>query len=186
MRRATTGTIIAVILLLLEFEATVQPAYGYSFNGPIPVVISNGTDFYPTSLQTSSGKLWLAWESSITVQSEIYYSTYDFPSATWSTSQNLTGGPLNTANQAPSLAQLQNSSIMLIWSSNQTGHFNLYYKMFTGSTWTKSSSLTSGTFNDLSTRTVVAPNGTLLVAWTRQTTSGSCMLGFCRQIYYKT
>src|SRR2546429_7913917 len=113
MSKPTRATIVAVILLLLEVQATVHPAYGYSFNGPIPVVISNGTDFNPTSLQTSSGKLWLAWESSITVQSEIYYSTYDFPSATWSTSQNLTGGPLNTAHQTPSLPQLQNSSIML-------------------------------------------------------------------------
>ncbi len=164
----------------------VQPAYGYAFNGPIPVVVSNGTDFNPTSLQTSSGKLWLAWESSRTDQSQIYYSTYDFPTATWSTSQNLTGGPQNIANQAPSLAQLQNSSIILIWSSNQTGHYNLYYKTFTGSLWTKTIGLTSGTFDDRSTRAVVAANGTLVVAWTRQTTSGSCMLGFCRQIYYKT
>jgi len=186
MSKPTRATIVAVILLLLEFQATVHPAYGYSFNGPIPVVISNGTDFYPTSLQTSSGKLWLAWESSQVGQSEIYYSTYDFPSATWSTSQNLTGGPQNIANQAPSLAQLRNGSITLIWSSNQTGHYNLYYKLFTGSLWTKSIRLTSGTFDDLSTRALVSPNGTLWTAWSRQTTSTSCMLGFCRQIYYKT
>src|SRR6266487_291265 len=185
MSRAITGAVIAVILLLLEFQATVQPAYGYTFNGPIPVVISNGTDFNPASLQTSSGKLWLAWESSRTGQSQIYYSTYDFPSATWSTSQNLTGGPQNIVNQAPSLAQLQNGSIILVWSSNQTGHSNLYYKTFTGGLWTKTTGLTSGTFDDLSTRAVVA-NGILWVAWSRQTTSASCMLGFCRQIYYKT
>src|SRR5437667_11134179 len=130
MSRATTGAIIAVILLLLEFEAAVQPAYGYAFNGPIRVVTSKGTDFNLTSLQTSSGKLWLAWESSRAGQTEIYYSTYDFPSATWSTSQNLTGGPQNIANEAPSLAQLQNSSIILTRSSNHNGQYSSFLKLF--------------------------------------------------------
>src|SRR5438552_1007477 len=184
MTRFATQTVVVVILLLMEIGTIAYPAAAYTFNGSFPVEVSSGTSFRPVALQTSSGKLWLAWESSGPGQSEIYYKIYNFSS--WSTTQNLTITQSTVANLDPSLVQLQNSSIVLIWSSNQTGYYNLYYKTFTAGIWKTSIQLTSGGFDDTSTSAAIASDGTLWITWSRQTPSVSCMNGFCWQVYYKT
>jgi len=61
-----------------------------------------------------------------------------------------------------------------------TGHFNLYFKTYTGGLWSKISQLSSGVDDDRVTKATVAQDSTLWVVWERDTAAAS------RQVFYKT
>ncbi len=97
----------------------------------------------------------------------------------WSVIQTLPTGTSFTI--SPTLEQLHNSSIILVWSSNQTGRWNLFYKLYSMGAWRNSVQLTSGTsFDDFFPEVAVSTNSTLYLFWERYVSSTSA------SIYYKT
>ncbi len=179
-------------LLLLSIVALTFPnlalphmvSGAVNFQSPAPLQINMGTDRLPSSLRLSNGQLWVAWESiSLSGQTSIFYVTYN---GLWSSVQAFASGPGSVTNISPSLAQFQNGTIFLVWSSNQTGHYNLYYKLNNNGIWSGSAQLTSTSSDDYLPKLVVATDSTLWVFWERDSSSSSCIGGLCRQIFYKT
>ncbi len=127
----------------------------------------------------------MAWESFRLRQPNVYAKTYNF-AGSWSSDFNITTGSSTVANLQPALKQLLNGTIILAWSSNETGSYQLYYKTYNGNAWTSKVRLTTGSFSDYRPDIVVAPDGKLWLFWYRQTASGSCTSGFCRHVYFKT
>jgi len=147
----------------------------YTFTNPQILQYVAGTDEYPASLQSANGSLWIAWDHP---QRNIYYQTYNY--SRWTGVQTL---PTSTTfNLSPGLGQFGNGSIIMLWSSNQTGHWNLWYQLFNGNTWTTSTRLTTTTSDDFFPTSVVASNSTLWVFWERITGTGPGS----EQVYYKT
>src|SRR2546428_387885 len=100
-------------------------------------------------------------------------------SAGWSVIQTLPTG--NRFVISPTMSQLHNSSIILLWSSNQTGRWNLYYKFYSNGAWHGTVQLTTGTsFDDFFPEVAVSTNSTVYVFWERFFSSTSA------SIYYKT
>ncbi len=170
-----------------------RPVSGYTFQSP--QLLDNGPTFdtTPAALQASNGTLWVVWDSDRLVQNQIFFKTYN--GTTWTSPKNLTWGPSFQNNQQPSIAQLANGTIILAWSNNQTGHFNLWYKTLTGNVWSASYQFTESCpgcgkvflAGDLASRMVLGTDGTLWVFWERDTFSSSCpILNACKQIFYKT
>ena len=182
--------VIPLLLLsvfILAFPNLALPhmvAGAVNFQSPAPLEINMGTDRLPSSIHLANGQLWLAWEViSLSGQTSILYITYN---GIWSNPQTFASGPGSVSNISPSLAQLQNGTIILAWSTNQTGHYNLYYKLNNNGAWSGTTRLTSTSSDDYLPKLVVATDSTLWVFWERDSNSASCISGLCRQIFYKT
>src|SRR5437764_8004903 len=146
-----------------------------SFGGPQALELTPGSSSYPSSLQARDGTLWVTWQQYYETGVYMTYTT----SRGWSVIQTLPTG--NTFVISPALGQLRNSSIILLWSSNQTGRWNLFYKLYSNGAWRNSVQLTSGTsFDDFFPHAAVSTNSTVYVFWERYVSSTSA------SIYYKT
>jgi hypothetical protein len=159
-------------------------ATGYKFQSPQQAANSGAYDVLPTSLAASNGTLWLAWETVTSTRADILYKTFN--GIFWTSARNLTGNLAWVNNISPSLTQLSNGTIMMVWASNPTGHYNLYYELLNKNVWSKPFQLTSGSFTDQLGKTLVAPDSTLWVFWQRDWSSSTCLSSLCRQIFYKT
>ncbi len=177
MRKSFIRLLLVALLLAVFFQGHFHPISGQSgvsFSNPQVLQFINGRDDYPSTLQASNGTLWVVWQHYLY---QIYYEKFDGTS--WSPIRTLVTG--TQFNIAPTITQLKNSTIIVFWSSNQTGRWNIYYQTLTGNLWTKAVQLTSGSFDDFFPDPPVAMNGTLWVSWERITSAGAV-----EQIYYKT
>jgi len=172
--------LLAMLLLIVALSMTIPladlrhvVAASYTFTNPQVLQIISGEDKYPQALQTSDGTIWVAWQHYF---DKPYYMTWN--SNTWSSVKTLPTG--SQFSISPSLGQLRNSSIILFWSSNQTGRWNIFYKLYSGGVWGNAAQLTSGAFDDFFPTVAVATNSTAWLFWERITSSTSY------QIYYKT
>jgi len=183
--RCHASLVLLSLLLLIFVQVVSHPVSGAAtFQSPAPLTVVNGTDRLPTSTRLSNGQLWVAWEAiSLSSQTSIVYETYN---GIWSAVQTVASGPGSVSNIAPTLAQLQNGTVILVWSGNQTGHFNLYYKLNNNGVWSGSTRLTSTSSDDSVAKAVVSTNSTLWVFWQRDGLSSSCISGACHQVFYKT
>ncbi len=166
---------LAVLMMLLALPLfSVPRVEGVTFNTPQSIEQTAGSSDYPSALQASDGTIWVAWQQ--------YYETGVYMTYTsgagWSPILTLpTATPFVIS---PSLAQMRNSSIILLWSSNQTGHWNIYYKLYSSGAWRNTIRLTSGTsFDDFFPEAAVTTNSTVYVFWERYFSSTSV------GIYYK-
>ncbi len=185
--------VIASSLLLLAILGPVQFLHqvtgggggGSSTTWSSPTAVEQvlGIDFLQDVVQASNGTLWLAWESDrfggISGRTDVLYKT--MTGVVWSPTYNFTNSGWNAA---PSLAQLTNGTILLLWSSNATGNWDLYYKRYNGAQWSSTVQLTTTLSDDTLSSATVGRDGTLWLVWTRL--SASCTITPCRQLYYKT
>ncbi len=96
----------------------------------------------------------------------------------WSVIQTLPTSSLFVI--SPRLDQFRNGSIILLWSSNTTGRWNIYYKLYSNGAWRSTVQLTTGnSFDDFFPETAVSTNSTVYVFWERYFSATSV------SIYYK-
>ncbi len=172
------------MFLLLFAQGQLTLSRGYSFQTPQPLETVPGLDVLPSSLQATDGTLWVVWESFRSGQPNIVARTNN--GGVWSATFNVTTSLPNVDNIQPSISQLQNGTIIIVWTSNPTGTYQLYYRTYTAGIWRPPVQVTSGSFLGALPSTAVAPNGTLWLVWYRETPSAACISGLCRQVYYKT
>lgn len=187
---------LLALTLAIFFQFPILPVSGYTFQAPQLVDNAPSFDISPTALQASDGSIWAAWDSGIYGQNQIVATTYN--NGAWSTIHNITWGPASQANTNPALAQLANGTIILVWSANQTGFYNLYYKLYNAGVWSKpyqvTVSCTTGCAvgdGDFSPDVAVGLDSTVWIVWGRETSSAaaSCAVPFtivCRQLFYKS
>jgi hypothetical protein len=175
LRKSVILFTLLFVLLALPMFSVPRVAGAITFGTPQALELSPGASSYPSSLQASDGTLWVAWQQ--------YYETGEYMTYTaargWSVIQTLPTGTQFVLN--PSFEQLRNSSMILLWSSNQTGRWNLFYKLYSNGAWRNTIQLTSGsTFDDFFPEAAVSTNSTVYLFWERFFSSTSS------SIYYKT
>ena len=175
-------TLILLVCLALLLPAIPQFSLpnahaSYTFNSSTPTAIelTPGASSYPSAIQASDGTIWVAWQQYFETAEFMTYST----SRGWSVIQSLpTAMPFVIS---PTLQQFRNGSIILFWSSNQTGRWNLYYKDYSNGAWGPTARLTVGsTFDDFFPQAAISTNSTVYVFWERYFSGTSVA------IYYKT
>jgi hypothetical protein len=170
------SSLLLFVCLLLTIQLSGIPTAsgaGYTFSSPQAVELNSLTNSYPSALQASDGTIWIAWQYYL---DQGVYETYK--AGVWSGILALPTGSLYTI--SPVFGQLRNGSIILFWSSNQTGHWNLYYRLNYLGVWKTITQLTSGTFDDYFSSVAVGSDSTLYLFWQRVFSASSIM------IYYKT
>jgi hypothetical protein len=161
----------------------VQP--NFYFNDPAPLngstAPNDANDLAPTALVTSDGTLWVAWQSNRAGFYQIYYQSFN--GISWTTPATISAGG---SNSAPSLAQLSNGTVVLVWSAGTNGNDDhLYYSRYSNGAWNSIVQLSSGvTFTDELPKAVV--NGTRLWVFFERDTSTGPTTAPLRQVYYKT
>jgi len=194
-RRYLTSTLLIALTLAVFLQYQVHPVSAYTFQTPQLLDPAPSFDISPTALQASDGTLWVAWDSSFYGQNQIVVKTYN--TGVWSAQHNITWGPPSQTNTYPSLAQLNNGTIILVWSSNQTGYYNLYYKLYNAGVWSKPNQLTVSCTTgcalgdgDFSPNVEIGLDSSVWVVWGREvsSTAATCAVPFtivCRQLFYK-
>jgi len=140
-------------------------------------------DKYPSIMQAKDGTIWVVWSSSRIGNSDLFYKTFD--GTAWSSvDTQLTN---NTASDlVPSIAQDRLGTIWVVWYSDRRMeyYYDLYYKVYSDSTWSVDRQLTSYPtsdvrFGDMTPSIVQINDRKIWIVWTADR-SGNF------DIYYKT
>ena len=138
---------------------------------------------YPATAVDPLGRTWLAWEEhpiGTSVNPDIYFKIWN--GASWSVKQQATSNA--GVNLDSYLVPLSNNTMMMVWSSNRTGHQQLFYRMYTDAVsnpypTTGPIQLSSTVMSDRTPSAIQDHDGRIWVAWTRQSANGA------QSIYYK-
>jgi hypothetical protein len=174
-------TVLSVpFLLLIIIAATVLSSVAVTWsNNETRLTTYRGFDGLPSISQTVDGKIWIAWTRNAIDDFSIVYQTSSDLGASWSPETILTTDA--GTDISPSIFQDMNGSIWVVWSSDRTGGFDLYYKTSSdnGLTWSNATRLTTDPSDDLSPTATQTMNGSIWVVWSSDRTGGF-------DLYYKT
>ena len=127
----------------------------------------------PSAAQTSDGKIWVVWQRTFPGPTyKLFYKIYNGTS--WSDEYPLTSGPND---RVPSIAQMFDDKIWVTWTSYSTStqSFDIFYKVYTGSSWSDEIPLIASSDDDTHPSILQAKNGTIWVVWESSTSD----------VYYK-
>ena len=139
--------------------------------------------FAPSVAPDPLGRVWLVWnEKSPGAQNpNVFFRMWN--SSNWTSKQQVTND-LNV-NNFDFVAPLANQTMIILWSSNRTGHPQLFYRLYASGVTnpyptTNPIQLTSNSMYDVSPSAVQDRNGRIWVAWARQNSAKTTS-----DIYYK-
>lgn len=139
---------------------------------------------HPSVASDPLGRIWLEWNEApigTTLNPNIYFKTWN--GTIWSNKQQVTSNA--GINNDGSLAALSNNTMIIVWSSNRTGHPQLFYTFYADTAQNPyptalPTQLTSNSASDTNPSVVQDRNGRIWVTWSRQSSTASLS-----SIYYK-
>lgn len=135
-------------------------------------------DTGPCMIQLGNGTLFLIWSSNrIFDDYDLFYKTSTDLGVTWSNTIQLTFGM--GYDVRPSIIQLSNGTLFLVWSSSRTGNYELFYKTYNSSWSFGDNQLTFNTAADQGPSATQTKDGKIWVTWSSYRTDN-------REIYYIT
>ncbi|HEV2119758.1 MAG TPA: dockerin type I domain-containing protein [Candidatus Bathyarchaeia archaeon] len=152
--------------------------------GTTPSSVSVGS---PSVALDPLGRVWLAWSEvplGVVKNHIIYFKVWN--GTAWTNKQQVSNDA--GADNYDSVSPLANGTMMIVWSSNKTGHPNLYYRLYSDtiaspSPTTPAIQMTTTSLSDASPSVAVDRYGRIWVVWSRQTGVGCAPV--CSSIYYK-
>ena len=95
---------------------------------------------------------------------EIYFKTSNDNGATWSRDIPFTDNTINDSH--PSILQLENGTIMILWQNVLSGNYDVWYKSTSdGVNWSNATQLTNNSGADTAPAAVQMNNGKIWVTW---------------------
>jgi hypothetical protein len=116
---------------------------GASWSNDTQLTTYSGYDLKPSVCQLSNGDIWVVWSSDRTGSYDIYLKTSSDNGISWSGDIRVTNDP--EKDKGPSISEIADGNVWLVWSSDRTGHFDIYYKVYNGVYWYSEKTLTSDT-----------------------------------------
>jgi len=173
--------IMALILFLIMITATIPLGYAIEWSPDMRLTWNSEIDANPSIAQANDGKIWVVWHSYRTGNADLFYKVYDSSKVhPWSSEKNLTANP--NADISPAIMQAQDGKIWVVWSTNRTGNYEIYYKTSSdnGATWSwPEKNLTANPKDDECPSIMQVANGTIWLAWSANRTGNF-------DVYYKT
>jgi len=163
MNRKITLTTITLTLFLITTGVFVPPIQAVEWSADIRLTLDDDADSSPSITQAIDGKIWVAWSSSRTGNSEIFYKVYD--GSSWSDPPNqLTTNPSYDGH--PAIMGASDGKIWVVWVSDRTGTDNLeiFYKVYDGS-WSDAIQLTTYQYWDSHPAIMEASDSKIWVVW---------------------
>jgi hypothetical protein len=132
----------------------------------------NSFDGIPAVIQTSDQAIWTFWSKSEGGNYDIVYMISFDKGITWSLETPLI---MNSSdNTGVSVCQLSNGTLCVVWASDRSGNFEIFYKTSPdlGTSWSNDTQLTFHTDDDLKPSVCQLSNGTLCVVWASSRSGG--------------
>lgn len=135
------------------------------------------SDWAPSVIQTSDGKIWVVWHSYRTGNADLFIKVHN--GSSWSTDMQLTTN--SSVDGLPSILQVSNGTIWVVWTSDRTGNYDLFHKTSSdgGVSWSAESQLTTDPDDDRRSSIFQAVNGTIWIVWQSRRTGNT-------DLFYKT
>ena len=145
--------------------------YQTSSNGEGPwspetiLTTDSSIDSAPSIFQDVNGSIWVVWSSDRAGGYDLYYKTSSNGGLDWTDANRLTTDPSDDL--SPAATQTVNGSIWVVWSSDRTGDYDLYYKTSSngGLDWTDANRLTVNAAQDKLPSIVQTSEGNVWVSW---------------------
>jgi hypothetical protein len=141
----------------------------------------------PSVAEDYFGRIWLSWSEKpigSNLNPIIYFKTGNGSATSWSPRQAVTTGSSNDVENF--VSPLVNQSMILLWSSNRTGHPQIFYRLYTVSGGIPVATMgpvqltSTPSLLDRTPSAVQDRNGRIWVTWTRQNAQATLS-----QIWYK-
>lgn len=133
-----------------------------------------GWDTGPSIMQTANGTIWVAWASDrVGWKNDIYYKTSNDNGASWTDDTQLTYDAEQDI--TPSIIQTADGTIWVVWASDRTDNFELYYTISinNGVSWAPDTQLTNNPTRDGGPSIMQHHNRTIWVIWHRDMGAGN-------------
>jgi hypothetical protein len=142
--------------------------YGFSWSNDTQLSFHSGRDLKPVVRQLSDGSVWVVWSSDRSGGYDLYRKVSLNNGGSWSEDVRLTTD--SSLDKMPSLVQMSNGTIWLVWASDRTGNYDLYYKTSSdlGASWTGDTQFTSGPKVESNPCILQTMNGNLWVFWSKR------------------
>jgi len=131
--------------------------------------LNTADEVVSSPLAASDGSLWLFWDRTTSATSaNIFYKVWR--SGSWGPETAFTSDGLTIENVQPSAFQMNDGSIWLVWSRDDTvsNLINIYYETYRNGAWSSATQLTSGSNADQHPHIIQDQNSTIWVAWNRE------------------
>lgn len=160
--KAKPGTLAALAVLLTLTTFLYSPVHALSWSSPVILEYNPWTYLSPDIIQTSNGEAWVVWQMRpLQEDNDIYLDKWN--QYGWSGSIPMTDHP--SQDITPAITQLQNGTILLVWSSNRGTDYDLYLKRYNGLNASPESLLVTAPGNDLGPELVTRSNGEVWLVW---------------------
>jgi hypothetical protein len=162
LRRRNLITLFSVISIGLA--ATLVDAVSWS-DYEMRLTTYNEFDGIPDIVQTSDGAIWIFWSRNNAENYDIFYTISFDEGLSWYPETRLTED--SAANTGVSVLQASNGSIWLVWSSDRTGSYEIFYKTSPdfGASWSNDTQLTFDSSFNLKPEVYQLSNGSIWVLW---------------------
>lgn len=154
---------------------------GLSWSSEKPLIDHPNNDNAPSAFQSTDGTLWVVWHRKFPTPSgptyDIFYKTYN---GAWSEEEQLTTD--DGLDEMPSISQTSDAKIWVVWCSNRLGDFEIFYKVYNGTSWGNPTPSTSSSNMDVDPSITQTSNGTTWIVWASSKPTG----GATDDLYYKT
>jgi len=122
-------------------------------------------DGTPSITQTNDGKIWVTWSSDRYDGRDIFYKTSSDGGTTWSNEFRLTEHIGN--DWTPTIIQITNGTIWVVWHSTREGNYDIYYKTSDdgGGSWSNDLRLTTHSNVDVTPSITQTADGEIWIVW---------------------
>lgn len=158
-----------------------SPNLGGWWAAPQQLTNDPRSDTKPSITEDMAGRIWIVWQRKVASSRQVILcKTYN--GISWDPETTLIQDPADT-NMNPAVAKLDNGSISLVWVSNRTGNYDIFYSASAdnGASWTEAFQLTIDPSVDKTPAIAQDIAGSIWVFWESDRPNGKQS-----DIYYKT
>jgi len=116
MKRQELGFFLVFVLITLAFSHVLFVG-AITWSAENRLTTHPNTDLMPSIAQTSDNKIWIIWEEDVPPGRAIFYTTSSDYGISWAPRENITKVISEDMNTDPSIIQLSNGTIMVVWSA---------------------------------------------------------------------
>ena len=152
-------------LFLTIFNIFISSSVTIDWSPDTRLTWHDSLEWAPSMTQAQDGRIWLVWHSfEVGTHPDIFYKTYNGSSTfPWSSTERLTTNP--SEDIEPSIITGADGNLWVVWSSNRTGNYEIYYKQYDGFFWSPDRRLTNDTSRDEAPSVMQDEDGDVWVAW---------------------
>lgn len=165
-----------------DYEIYYKVSHDYTTSWSNDTILTNNEveDMDPSVFQAANGTIYIFWSSNRNGNYDITYKASSDFGSSWSNEIQITND--TNEDKGPSNIQTRDGKIWVVWCSNRTGDYEIFYKTYNESSWSDDMRFTYSTYSDASPSILQTLDGTIWIFWASIELSPTAT----SDIYYKS